>query len=55
VSERSPNSSLSCFYNRGRKVPSFILFKSCVCSGNKICKFNKILDLLDFNIYFVLK
>jgi hypothetical protein len=55
VSERNPNSSLGCFCNKGKKVPNSILFKFYIYSGNKIYKFNKILNLLDFNIYFVLK
>jgi hypothetical protein len=54
MSEHNTNSSLSYFYNRGR-VPSSILLKFCVGSRNKVYKFYKIVDLLDFNVYFVLK
>jgi hypothetical protein len=55
VSERNPNSSLGCFCNKGRRVPSFIQLKPYISSGNQVYKFNKVLDLLDFNIYFVLE
>jgi hypothetical protein len=55
VSERNPNLSLGCFCNKGRRVPSFVLLKPCVGSGSQVYKFNKVLDFLDFNIYFVLE
>jgi hypothetical protein len=54
VSEYNPNSSLGCFCKK-KKVPNSIPLKFCVGSRNEVYKFNKILDLLDFNIYFVLE
>jgi hypothetical protein len=55
VSEHSPNSSLGCFCSKKKRFPSSIPLKPYISSGSQVYKFNKVLDFLGFNIYFVLE